>query len=309
MEIKENKQQSTVANKPTKKDNSKVYFFAIAIAALIFTNIYFYIKFKYSGEKLYTVTLQKENLQIEIDRIEAELDNLKNQELPATEQSAKTEQSARVLINDLRAKLEDGDFTEEEYLLAKEEISGLKGTVSQLKEEMNSLKIRNAILSNENVDMENKISGQSPQNSSKGTLSAPKSTKVSALKVSNIHINAVQLKKDGDVETQSRARRTDKLQINFSIAENSLANMGKKEVYVRIINPKGNLIADPNNLFFVHGEKLQYTFKQTINFTNNGEEYQFMWNDTASNDFSKGAYTVLLYTDNTIMGRSSIVLK
>lgn len=309
MKIKENKQQSTITNKPIKKDNSKVYFFAIAIAALVFTNIYFYIKFKYSGEKLYTITLQKENLQIEIDRIEAELDNLKNQELPATEQISQTEQEARGLINDLRAKLEGGDFTEQEYLLAKEEISGLKGTVSQLKEEMNSLKIRNAILTNENVDMENKISGQSPQVSSKNPISAaPKSTKASSLKVSNIHINAVQLKKDGDVETQSRARRTDKLQINFSIAENSLANMGKKEIYVRIINPKGNLIADPNNLFFVHGEKLQYTFKESINFTNNGEEYQFMWNDTA-NDFSKGAYTILLYTDNTIMGRSSIVLK
>ena len=61
---------------PLKRNNSKVYFFIIAIAALLATNIYFYVKYRSSGEKLYTMAIQKQDLQIEIDRIEAELDNL-----------------------------------------------------------------------------------------------------------------------------------------------------------------------------------------------------------------------------------------
>ena len=47
--------------------------------------------------------------------------------------------------------------------------------------------------------------------------------------------------------------------------------------------------------------------EQNINFTNNGEEYQLLWSD--NHKFKKGAYTVLLYADNAIMGRSSVVLK
>ena len=77
-------------------------------------------------------------------------------------------------------------------------------------------------------------------------------------------------------------------------------------MFVRVIDPAGSLFGDASNIFYVHGEKLQYTFKEDINFTNNGEEYQFLW---ALDKFKKGAYTILLYNDNTIMGRASVVLK
>ena len=76
-DIKEIKEREIIHSEPEKKkSNSKIYFFIIAISALLATNIYFYVKYKSSGEKLYTITLQKESLQIEIDRIEAELDNI-----------------------------------------------------------------------------------------------------------------------------------------------------------------------------------------------------------------------------------------
>src|SRR5699024_11539822 len=80
-----------------------------------------------------------------------------------------------------------------------------------------------------------------------------------------------------------------------------------KEIFIRVVDPKGNLIADPKKVFYVHGEKLQYTQKENINFTNNGEEYTLYWEDP--NGFRKGAYTILLYSDDAIMGRSSVVLR
>ncbi|MGO1521213.1 MAG: hypothetical protein ACTHWQ_06720, partial [Sphingobacterium sp.] len=125
---------------------------------------------------------------------------------------------------------------------------------------------------------------------------------------SNIHIVGIEEKRDGSLENETRAKRIDQLQINFTIADNPVAEIGSKDIFVRVINPKGNLIADSEDLFYVHGEKLQYTFKQEIQFTNNGQEYQTAWSD-AGHRFQKGAYTVLLYADNSIMGRSSIVLK
>jgi len=87
--VKGNKQEEI------KKNTSKVYFFIIAIAALIVTNVYFYVKFKSSGEKVYALTVEKENLEVEIDRIEAELDKMKIENIQLSPPLIEKEQNAR----------------------------------------------------------------------------------------------------------------------------------------------------------------------------------------------------------------------
>lgn len=296
---------------PTKRNNSKVYFFVIAIAALLATNVYFYVKFKSSGEKIYTMAIQKQDLQIEIDRIEAELDNLitlKNAEdVDATLEAS--EARAREAITGLRKKLEEQTITEEDISAAKQEVSRLKGDVSDLRVSLSELKVRNELLQRENIDLSEQVSSTGKKVtalSKENSLLKDKVTIASGLKVSNVQVNGVSISKKGQVETEMRARKVDQLQILFSVADNALAKGGNKEIFVRIIDPSGNLSGDANNLFYVHGEKLQYTFKDVINFTNNGEEYQFLW---PLDKFKKGAYTVLLYNDNAIMGRAGVVLK
>ncbi|MGJ1284293.1 hypothetical protein ACR79P_02130 [Sphingobacterium spiritivorum] len=294
-----------------KRDSSKIYFFIIAIAALLATNIYFYVKFRSSGEKVYTLTVQKESLQIEIDRIEAELDNLNEENVALSEAMKRSELQARKIIADLRKELEANVLTTEQLNQARKIVASLKVDVSGLKTDIADLKAKNEMLKKENEILnskvsegESKISGLTAHNSDL----KEKVTTASAVKVSNITINGLQEKRKGRVEVETRAKRVDKLEINFTIADNTLAKTGAKEIFVRIINPQGNLIAQSNDIFYVHGEKLQYTFKESINFTNNGEEYKFLWQEEGK-DFAKGAYTILLYADNAIMGRSSVILK
>lgn len=294
-----------------KRDNSKIYFFVIAIAALLATNIYFYVKYKSSGEKLYTVTLQKENLQIEIDRIEAELDNIKSEGISSTAALVSAEQSARQKIEDLRKGLEKNEISGPQIEAAKVEVSQLKDQVSKMKDDVTALKIKNQLLAETNNELNEKVKENEAKTASlvnERNVLSDKIAKASSVKVSNVHIVGIEEKRNGSLENENRAKRIDKLQINFTIADNPLAAMGKKNVYVRIINPKGNLIANSEDLFLVHGEKLQYTFKEAIEFNNNGQEYQFMWSDD-THKFQKGAYTVLLYADDAIMGRSSVVFK
>ncbi|MFD1769387.1 hypothetical protein [Sphingobacterium suaedae] len=295
---------------PLKRNNSKVYFFIIAIAALLATNIYFYVKYRSSGEKLYTMAIQKQDLQIEIDRIEAELDNLvalKSSDVDASLEAS--EERAREAISGLRMKLENQTVTEADILAAKKEVAQLKGDVSVLRTSLNELKMRNELLQRENMDLSDQVSTTGKKIdalSQENNNLKDKVIAASALKVSNIQVNGISVSKKGSIETETRARRVDQLQILFSIADNTLAKGGNKEVFIRVIDPSGNLFGDANNIFYVHGEKLQYTFKDVINFTNNGEEYQFLW---PLDKFKKGAYTVLLYNDNAIMGRAGVVLK
>jgi len=293
------------------KDKSKIYFFIVAIIALLATNVYFYVKYKSSGEKLYTLTLQKEKLQIEIDRIEAELDNIDRQNIQGLPQEVIDQQlKARQLIADLRRALEENNVSDSQIQLANSQLESLKSNVSKLLTEVDDLKLQNEILKKENVELQGTVKETTNKVQKLANDNSVLSEKVliaSSLKVSNIVINGVEQKKNGTLEIENRAKRADKLQIKFTIVDNPLAKKGRKEVFARVIDPQGNLIAASNDVFYVHGDKLQYTFKEHINFTNNGEEYTFLWNDQTK--LKKGAYTVLLYADNAIMGRSSVVLK
>ncbi|MBD1428295.1 MULTISPECIES: hypothetical protein [Sphingobacterium] len=293
------------------KDKSKIYFFIVAIIALLATNVYFYVKYKSSGEKLYTLTLQKEKLQIEIDRIEAELDNIDRQNIQGLPQEVIDQQlKARQLIADLRRALEENNVSDSQIQLANSQLESLKSNVSKLLTEVDDLKLQNEILKKENVELQGTVKETTNKVQKLANDNSVLSEKVliaSSLKVSNIVINGVEQKKNGTLEIENRAKKADKLQIKFTIVDNPLAKKGRKEVFARVIDPQGNLIAASNDVFYVHGDKLQYTFKEHINFTNNGEEYTFLWNDQTK--LKKGAYTVLLYADNAIMGRSSVVLK
>ena len=102
-------------------------------------------------------------------------------------------------------------------------------------------------------------------------------------------------------------RRVDRLEIGFNLANNPLAQPGDHPVYVRITEPTGNLITN-GDVFRVNNEELQYTEAESINFKNDGELYTLSW-APADYNFQKGTYTVILYSDKSIMGRSTVHLK
>ena len=81
------------------------------------------------------------------------------------------------------------------------------------------------------------------------------------------------------------------------------------DIYVRIIDPTGNLITstDPNSTFNADGQDLQSTYKTSIDFKNDGSGYTIDWDNPSP--FQKGTYTVLLYADGFTMGKSSFMLK
>ncbi|CAM3828483.1 hypothetical protein [Sphingobacterium prati] len=293
-----------------KKDTSKVYFFIIAIAALLATNIYFYVKFKTNGEKVYALTVEKENLQVQIDRIEAELDKIDVENVQLTPEMTVQKDDSRAEIAELRKKLENKSITPKDIDDAQRKINLLKKQVDHYRVDVQRLVQENQILSKQNSTLNESVVEKNKQINSLTTTNAElkeKVTTASALKVSSISINGLEVKKNGKESVEERAKRVDKLKINFTITDNSLAKSGERDIFVRIIDPQGNLVIQGDNIFFVHGEKLQYTFKHNILFTNKGEDYVVYW--SAENGFTKGAYTVLLYEDNAIMGRSTVVLR
>ncbi|MNX59422.1 hypothetical protein D3C86_903010 [compost metagenome] len=254
--------------------------------------------------------MEKENLQVQIDRIEAELDKIDVENVQLTPEMTVQKEDSRTEIAELRKKLENKSITPRDIDDAQRKINLLKKQVDNYRVDVQRLIQENQILSKQNSNLNESVVEKNKQITSLTTTNSElkeKVTTASALKVSSISINGLEVKRNGKESVEERAKRVDKLKINFTIADNSLARSGERDIFIRIIDPQGNLVVQGDNIFFVHGEKLQYTFKHNILFTNKGEDYIVYW--AAEDGFTKGAYTILLYEDNAIMGRSTVVLR
>ncbi|WP_257658171.1 hypothetical protein [Parapedobacter lycopersici] len=293
-----------------RKDTTKIYFFLVAIAALLATNVYFYIKYKNSGDTVYELTSGKVNMETEIDRIEAELDRLSGERVALSEALQASRDSVRVGITRLREQLAHNDLTQGQLATAQTEINRLKGEVARYAEEVGNLRNRNTVLRTERDQLREQVSSSADQLATLEEENTDLEAKVrlaSALKVSDIQIVGVRERSNGKGSQESRARRVDKLEINFNVVDNPLAELGTHEVYMRVIDPNGNLRMRDNGLFEVDGNQIQYSYKTNIEFSNDGKSYRIDWIDPKG--FQRGTYTILLYADNTVMGQSSIVLK
>ena len=65
--------------------------------------------------------------------------------------------------------------------------------------------------------------------------------------------------------------------------------------------------SDNSSVFSADDEEMQYTYRTAIEFDNSGKVYNIDW--TNPNDFQKGTYTIMMYSDGYTMGRTSLSLK
>lgn len=293
------------------RDSTKIYFFVIAILALVATNIYFYVKYKTSNEQVTEVIYEKIGLQAEIDRIEIELNRLDEENLELSQEMQLSRDSAQLVITTLREQLSTQGITAEELEAARKQVDELRVEVSRYAGEIGELRQENSQLIAEQDRLQEtirEVETRADMLQEENTTMVEQLRVASALKVSNMGIVGVRERSRGREEPEVRTRRIDRFDINFTIADNPLSDKALIEVYLRVIDPNGNLRTPEGNQFFVSGnDRLQYTYKTSIEFSNDGKLYNLEWRD--NQPFQKGTYTVLLYSDEGPMGRSSIILR
>lgn len=297
--------------KPVKRDSNKIYFLIAVIIALLGTNTYLFLKEKQSNKRIVSISDEKTRMETEIDKIEAELDNATSMNIQLTEEMKAEQESARQQIDRLRVALSKGRLTQAQLIRAQDEINQLKNLVAKYSAEIKELKNLNASLTIERNDLKSTVDSVSYKASDLEKQNEELSKKVkvaSFLKTGNVTIMAVNVKNNGKETSASRANTTDKLRINFSIVQNPLAQKGMHNIYLRVVDPSGNLIiANNNGTFNSEEEELQYTYKTAIEYANEGKTYSIDWSNNGS--FLKGIYTVLLYSDGYSMGKGSISLR
>jgi hypothetical protein len=105
----------------------------------------------------------------------------------------------------------------------------------------------------------------------------------------------------------TRINLLDKLRICFTLRENPLAKAGQKEVFMRVIRPDSLVIAtSPNNLFQYKANRIIYSASRVVDYMNQDVEMCIFLDNTG--DFIIGNYSVELYLEGNIIGRTNFML-
>jgi hypothetical protein len=172
--------------------------------------------------------------------------------------------------------------------------------------QIDSLNTRNKILVSENTEIRHQITQVRNSNTELSKVKEELSTKVEIASVVQAKdIVAVPLNKKRKETT--KINLIDKLRICFTLRENPLAKAGQKEVYMRVIRPDSLVItSSPDNLFDFKEKKIIYSATRSVDYINQDIEMCIFMDNTG--DFIIGNYSVELYLENNIIGRTAFLL-
>lgn len=105
-----------------------------------------------------------------------------------------------------------------------------------------------------------------------------------------------------------RARRTDKIKVCFTIAKNTLAEAGDKELYVQVIDPKNNVLGSNDQIEF-EDEVLNYSLISRFNYENRNLDICEYVSSLENSKFESGRYKINVFNEKTLVSSSEFELK
>ena len=186
------------------------------------------------------------------------------------------------------------------------EITTMREIMKSYIVQIDSLNSRNKILVAENSQIRLQMTKVRNTNTELSKVKEVLTNKVEIASVVQAKdIAAVALNKNR--KETSRLNLLDKLRICFTLRENPLAEAGPKEVYMRVIRPDSLVITNsPDNIFDYRENKLIYSASREVDYMNQDIEMCIFLDNTG--DFIIGNYSVELYLENNIIGRTTFML-
>ncbi|MES2108984.1 MAG: hypothetical protein V4577_09570 [Bacteroidota bacterium] len=302
--------EDTTSQQP-KKNSNVIYFLIVVVLALLATDVYLYMQKNKSDTKIVYQNDEKTRLQTELDSLEAQIEQVNAGKTKMSQSLQAKNDSLKSQIRVLRAKLAQGKLTVAELKSAQEDIKQLRYNVTTYTAQIEELKKQNTALANERDTLKTNlvVAAKKDSDLTKKNDDLGKTVKIaSALKVATVNVVAYKIRGSGKEVDTKRSSVAKKIKVNFTVAANSVAEKNSHDIYLRVIDPTGNLITGGDSgTFNADGQDLQYTYKTSIEFKDDGSGYTIDWVNPAA--FQKGSYTVLLYADGFTMGKTSFELK
>ncbi|MBJ7880046.1 hypothetical protein [Gelidibacter salicanalis] len=257
-----------------------------------------------------TEKTQQQFLEQEKKLVEGELSQMLENYDEITESSVILSQQLLVAKKHTTSALEKLRLLKSDFSVFarfKTEFYELKSRNNFLFKTVDSLTVLNDRLKRDKILSDDKLDQQKNANKSLSTLNASlkKTIKKGALLTANsFHAKAFK----SETKETTKASQANRFEVCFTLAENTLTEKGAKELYIQILNPLNNVIADKGTAQF--GEFLLfYSNKQHINYNN--KVIDVCTNiEARHNDkpFIKGVYYVSVFHKDRKLGSTQVVL-
>ena len=221
---------------------------------------------------------------------------------------------------DLSSQLVDRDSTILAYadeikqlLRTKGELSKARSKIERLKEiskryvsSIDSLYTLTQTLQLENDSVKKAIRVIASRNKSLEKFNQDLSERVftaSVLRIDNIQVEGVYYRSSGREVTTNRAAKIQNLSICFDIIENKVTDSGLKEIYIRIIDPKGDILNVANKIqetIIENDSLVQYTTSYNFDYQNKKISVCHLW--TRGNILISGIYYFEFIIDGNVIG-------
>jgi len=197
-------------------------------------------------------------------------------------------------------------------------LKSYKNQIEALKLERDNLILLTANLNAENLQLKEENDTASVKSveqtnaykalSKKNELLENNLEKAAVLTANSFKATAFKTKSSGKFIETNKAKRTDAIEVCFTLAENALAEAGEKELYIQILSPNSTVIGDKLSESF-GDDTLIYSSKTSVNYTNNVVDICVTVNASdAEQEFVKGTHYVTVFNSAEKLGSTEIVL-
>lgn len=215
-------------------------------------------------------------------------------------------------------KVETGKYLKkikeyEQFLAEKDEvIAQLRLENEQLTASNDSLSTHVGTLTNERQRL---VQRQAELTDSVVTFTAANkelSAKVSqaaALKAQNLKVLTVNSRGKTKEKDEYKAKRVDKLKLTFNLPENALTAQESKDIYLRVLDPQGAVVADDatgSGEFEVDGSPSKFTARESVAYQNNNQKVEMLYDNS---QLRPGKYSVELYSEGYKIGGTNFTIK
>ena len=308
----------------------------VAIAALLGLCVFLLVSKYNTGKELDATTMeltQQKEAFTELDAryndavtqleqqkgINAELDAKINEQLQSLE-TQKNEIVGLIRNNkEYKGAIANLERQKNQYLA---ELDDLKKQVGVLTESNTKLTTDNQQLSTSLTETQTKLQeegtakaaliSEKTQLETERTVLAKKVDIASAIRVKNITIKSVDVRKNGKEKSKSRASKVDKLNICFTTEPNEVVPAGEEVFHLRIVDPTGAPLAIESLGSGVQLDKkaeseFRFTTTATCQYDNGETNVCGAWQP--GQNFAKGKYTVEIYNKGYLVGTGAFNLK
>ena len=221
------------------------------------------------------------------------------------EQLGREQQRTQELLEELR-RTKANDAAEITRL--KKELATVRAILRSYVLQIDSLNQLNAELMDENNRVRSELAESNQQNMQLTSNNMTLSEKVAiASQLNAASINVIMLDKKGKEQTKNPHKIDKKgtLKVRFVLSRNATASNGMRTIYIRVINPSGEVI-NGGGTCTMEGAQVAYTAKQDVEYT--GQE-KLMEMFVPKTSLIEGRYTIQVIADGHEIGSRSVEME